>query len=109
MPHKISSQLYNPMEDNRGFNEFLRWEDIMNTKRGLIEANSVTFVARVLAEEPQRCKRCEERTCRVCMREEACTVFDPCGHQSTCKDCSSDMDECPICRMKIEKKIHAFN
>ena len=105
---KLSQQIFSSKAGSWGVNEFMRWEDIMNTKRGLIEDNSVTFVARITAEEPQRCKRCEERTCRVCLKEEACMMFDPCGHLSTCKECSLDMDECPICRMKIDKKIQAF-
>ena len=109
--HKLSPTLFhskNSKADNWGVDKFMKWEDIMSTKRGLIEDNSVTFVARITAEEPQRCKRCEERTCKVCMKEEACMMFDPCGHLSTCKECSLDMDECPICRMKIDKKIQAF-
>ena len=102
------THLFNSKNDNWGFKDYMKWADAESTKRGLIEDNSVTFLVRVTADEPQRCERCEERTCKVCLKEEVCILFDPCGHLSICTKCSSDLNECPICRRKINKKIRAF-
>ena len=101
------SHLYNSME-YWGYPCFMNWEDVKSIERGLIEDDSVTFLVVVMADEPQRCKRCEERTCKVCLKEEVGVLFDPCGHVATCTKCSSDLKECPICRGVINKKIRAF-
>ena len=106
---KLPRSVFKPgKENNWGIKKYAKWEDIESIMGGLIEDDSVTFVVRVKADEPQRCMRCEERTCKVCLKEEACMMFDPCGHLSTCKKCSTDLNECPICRKKIEKKNQAF-
>ena len=105
---KEISHLFNSKIKDWGFKHFMDWADIEKPGEGLIEDNSVTFLARVTAEEPQRCQRCEERTCKVCLKEEVEILFDPCGHLSTCTKCSSGLNECPICRRKINKKIRAF-
>ena len=115
---KEISHLFNSKIIDWGFKHYhcMDWADIESTQRGLIEDNSVTFLAHVTAEEPQRCQRCEERTCerceeracKVCMKDEVSILFDPCGHICTCTKCSSGLNECPICRGKIIKKIRAF-
>ena len=91
-----------------GYESYMPLEDVKNTQGGLIEDDSVTFLVLVAADEPKLCKRCEERTCKVCMKNEGCILFDPCGHLATCIKCSSELNECPICRGKINKKIRAF-
>ncbi len=35
-------------------------------------------------------------------------VFIPCGHMATCFECGRTMENCPICRAKIEKVIKIF-
>ena len=105
---KIGPGLFSSNNKGWGYEEYMEWADVENTKRGLIENNSVTFLASVTADEPLLCKRCEERACKVCLKEEVNMVFDPCGHVCTCTKCSSDLNECPICRGKISKKIRAF-
>ena len=103
---KEISHLFNTRE-SYGYPSYMEWEDVMRTERGLIEDDSVTFLAVVTADEPQRCQRCEERTCKVCLKEEVCVVFDPCGHQ-VCTKCSSNFNECPICKGVINKKIRTY-
>ena len=40
--------------------------------------------------------------CVVCQNEEVDFVrFTPCGHCACCFDCSSRVDECPVCRAHI--------
>ena len=103
---KEISHLFNKNE-NYGYPSYMEWEGVMWTEGGLIEDDSVTFLAVVTADEPQRCQRCEERTCKVCMTEEVGIVFDPCGHQ-VCTKCSSNFNECPICKGVINKKIRTY-
>ena len=91
-----------------GYIDFMEWADVENPWGGLIENNSVTFLASITADEPLLCERCEERACKVCLKEEVCIVFDPCYHLATCTKCSSSLKECPICRGKINKKTRVF-
>ena len=102
------SSLFNSKIISFGYKDYIDWADVESTERGLIKDNSVTFLVHIMADEPQRCERCEERTCKVCLKEEVNICFDPCGHLSTCTKCSSALNECPICRGKINKKIQVF-
>ena len=102
------SYLFHSKSKSLGYKEYMKWADVESTERGLIEDNSVTFLVRVTADEPLRCERCEERVCKVCLKEEVNIFFDPCGHICTCTKCSTEFNECPICRGKINKKMRAF-
>lgn len=44
--------------------------------------------------------------CCVCMDEESNIVLVPCGHLVMCKNCSKEIEKCPICRQKIIMKIN---
>ena len=43
----------------------------------------------------------DENECVICMTDAKDSVFSPCGHFITCKECSTQFDKCPICRAKI--------
>ena len=105
---QITSQIFSSKSNSWGHAEYMRWEDVENAWHGLIEDDSVTFLARITADEPQICERCEERSCRVCLKEEVCIVFEPCAHLATCSKCSPKLSECPICRKKIDRKLRVF-
>ena len=105
---KEFSRLFSSKSQPRGWTCYMKWEDVMSTKRGLIEGDSVTFLVHVAADEPIRCEKCEERVCKICLKNEVRIVFDPCGHLATCTKCSLDLNECPICRRKINKKIRVY-
>lgn len=47
-------------------------------------------------------------SCIICCNEERNCAFDPCGHQNTCYGCSQRLNECPICRVRIVKKLKLF-
>ena len=49
-----------------------------------------------------------DRVCKICMSAPACMLFDPCGHLSTCSRCSSALNQCPMCRRGIRRKIRAY-
>ena len=47
-------------------------------------------------------------TCIVCMVGQKSHLAVPCGHQCVCEGCAAQMDECPICRMRVATwiKVH---
>ena len=46
--------------------------------------------------------------CKLCFRDKASTVFLPCGHLATCRDCNNNTESCPICRKTIRERIYAY-
>jgi hypothetical protein len=46
--------------------------------------------------------------CVVCLESNRDCIFLPCLHMCCCKKCSSQMTQCPICRMVIEKIQSVF-
>ena len=45
-------------------------------------------------------KRDEEKACKVCNAARIDSVFVPCGHQFSCRECSAKIEEskCPVCK-----------
>ncbi|XP_017780178.1 PREDICTED: E3 ubiquitin-protein ligase LRSAM1-like isoform X1 [Nicrophorus vespilloides] len=43
--------------------------------------------------------------CVVCLDNKCEIIYVPCGHFCCCTDCSLPLNECPMCRAAIEKKI----
>jgi hypothetical protein len=50
----------------------------------------------------------DENLCCICFEEEKNMVFSPCGHICTCSECSAIVNDCPICRKKIDQKIKVY-
>lgn len=46
--------------------------------------------------------------CRICIERPLCIVFVPCNHQYTCRVCSVQLLNCPVCRANIEAYIPAI-
>lgn len=49
-----------------------------------------------------------EKLCIICCHKQKNVVFQPCGHFHTCKQCSNQIDKCPICQVQITQKINVF-
>ncbi|XP_060065156.1 baculoviral IAP repeat-containing protein 7-like [Ylistrum balloti] len=49
-----------------------------------------------------------QKTCKVCLDEEANIVFLPCGHLVTCPMCASALRKCPMCRTYIRGTVKAI-
>ena len=47
-------------------------------------------------------------TCSVCLDLPSQTVFSPCGHLSTCRDCGERLTSCPICRAAIVQRVRVY-
>ncbi|KAL5004428.1 hypothetical protein ScPMuIL_017884 [Solemya velum] len=50
----------------------------------------------------------EQLLCKICMDDQSCMVFLPCGHLVTCAMCAPALRTCPICRTNIEGTIRAY-
>ena len=47
----------------------------------------------------------ERYTCKVCLDAPMNTVFLPCGHFLTCKECADKLRDCSICRATIRGTV----
>ena len=47
----------------------------------------------------------EDSTCIVCMVDPKSHLAVPCGHQLACKECSTKLNICPICRESVQQWI----
>ena len=50
----------------------------------------------------------DSRLCKVCMDEDACVVFIPCGHLMSCVNCSPSLKNCGICRRPVKSSIKTY-
>ena len=50
----------------------------------------------------------DERSCKICLENEASIVFLPCGHLSCCSTCAPSLTKCPVCRARIDALVRAF-
>jgi len=52
-------------------------------------------------------EREDEKQCTICVERQGDTVLVPCGH-FFCSICSHVVNQCPICRKRIERRIKTF-
>jgi hypothetical protein len=50
----------------------------------------------------------ESLSCVVCMNSQKTVVFLPCKHLCSCHKCSIDLENCPLCRVKIANCIEVY-
>lgn len=50
----------------------------------------------------------DHQLCSICMERDKNILFEPCHHITSCAECSEKLNECPICRTIIDKKIKVF-
>ncbi len=50
----------------------------------------------------------QTNSCVICMDQKPNMTFIPCGHVATCESCSSQVQQCPICRQTITNKQKLF-
>ncbi|KAK0147018.1 E3 ubiquitin-protein ligase XIAP [Merluccius polli] len=49
-----------------------------------------------------------EKQCKICMDQDICMVFIPCGHLVCCAECSKSLSKCPICCSSIAQKLKTY-
>ncbi|KAH3728716.1 E3 ubiquitin-protein ligase XIAP-like [Dreissena polymorpha] len=47
-------------------------------------------------------------TCKICVDNDACVVFLPCGHMVSCDKCAHALRKCPICRVRIAGQVKSL-
>ncbi|XP_053396672.1 baculoviral IAP repeat-containing protein 2-like isoform X1 [Mercenaria mercenaria] len=47
-------------------------------------------------------------TCKICLDNDACIVFIPCGHMVSCRQCAGRQNKCAVCRADIKDTIRAY-
>ena len=60
-----------------------------------------------LRDENERLKN--ERLCAVCLINDKNMLFLPCAHLASCLDCSFNMQNCPLCRSKIQATVRTYS
>lgn len=77
------------------------------TVSSLPDITSLNKERNVSLEEENR-KLKEARLCKICMDNEVCIVFLPCGHLVTCVNCAHSLADCPVCRQTIKATVRTF-
>ncbi|XP_034227698.1 E3 ubiquitin-protein ligase SP1-like [Prunus dulcis] len=47
-------------------------------------------------------------SCVICLEQEFCFVFVPCGHMCCCTSCCLNLRKCPLCRQQIVQVVRTF-
>lgn len=53
-------------------------------------------------------KIADDKICKICMENQTNVLFLNCKHLCTCEKCSKKVENCPICRKKINEKLKIF-
>ena len=48
------------------------------------------------------------RECVVCMAKPPSHVLIPCGHLCMCGHCSVALEQCPICRVRVQSTMRVY-
>jgi len=70
--------------------------------------NAESLTARVRRELAKRGDKSQPSECSVCLDAKTNQTFIPCGHCVCCEKCASKLENCPLCREKITKKVKIF-
>ncbi|CAL1548124.1 unnamed protein product [Lymnaea stagnalis] len=109
----VESCVKKRLEENQG--EFASIESLMEavfsmnvteSAPSLKIASSATTTREKLAEEIQKLR--DERLCKICMEEDACATFVPCGHLACCFECGLALEVCLICRSRIQSCVRTY-
>ena len=73
-----------------------------------IEKNLAMTEGKLLDAENKLKDMDEARACKICMDQDVCIAFIPCGHLVTCSECASKCMICPMCRKPIQSQLKTF-
>lgn len=75
------------------------------------EADKRPMMDQAIAELEQLCAEYpieDKQLCEVCLDDNKCMVFVPCGHICCCEGCAAGVNSCPMCRIAIVQKFKIF-
>jgi hypothetical protein len=81
-------------------------QEKMDTTPTIKPKEEDTIEAAQLKEENERLKN--ERLCVVCLDKVKNIIFLPCAHLAACLECSFSLQNCPMCRTKIQATVRTF-
>ncbi|XP_045202698.2 inhibitor of apoptosis protein-like [Mercenaria mercenaria] len=47
-------------------------------------------------------------TCKICLDNDACVAFLPCGHLASCVECSKSLRKCAVCRIVVQGTVRVY-
>ena len=71
-------------------------------KKSIKAVGNVSNLTKQVHDDTSESSDGEDLTCIVCMLESKSHLAVPCGHQLACKECSSELNSCPICREPVQ-------
>ena len=79
-----------------------------------LSLSETRILKRELQSALHRCQQHEakletaEKECVICYDAARQVAFAPCGHYATCAECSTRMDDCPICKEPIRQRTRIY-
>ncbi|KAI8792317.1 RING finger protein B, partial [Biomphalaria glabrata] len=71
------------------------------------DMRSVTDVSRKLLQRENETLK-QQMKCKSCQTADVQDLFVPCGHMSTCKQCSNKFSQCPACGKRILGTVNVY-
>jgi hypothetical protein len=93
----------------------LKMDELLRLEEHYLSSLRVVGVAKqkqlqLQVEELQRAKAMleEQKICSICADREIRVVLIPCGHRCLCRECSTVLNKCPICRKAVSDRIDTY-
>jgi predicted RNase H-like nuclease (RuvC/YqgF family) len=84
----------------------------LNMEELLLLEGEVVSVLTKLSERKQQLLRrtTSELLCVVCLDEPKRIMLSPCNHLCLCRNCANSgiLNECPVCRARVSKRVEVF-
>ncbi|XP_031622109.1 E3 ubiquitin-protein ligase LRSAM1-like [Contarinia nasturtii] len=88
--------------------DFLKLESPIQTTEAIPQQQTIATDEQSAANDEQSTGQSTtemESECVICMEESCKIIFLPCGHLCCCLNCHSTIENCPMCRAHIERRI----
>ena len=59
-------------------------------------------ISNIKEDEKEKDDESDEIKCVICLNNRKCYLFQPCKHICCCDECAIKLEDCPICRKKID-------
>jgi len=73
-----------------------------------VETTLKNVLARIEVKKVEVMVKIKDKICCLCMDKQTNIAFSPCGHICVCFRCGEEINQCPLCRSKIQLKVKVF-
>lgn len=87
--------------------EFINYKTVQDKQKETILEN-IKKLKEEVSELQDKKENPNEEECICCNDKRISIAFTPCGHYVTCKECSTKVDKCPCCKVKIKERIKIY-